>query len=86
MNSLIRNTWPEVVVVAALIGLGTLMYFHPSNAEQAEEDVMNGYYDPVNKIMCYWVKGSKATPACLYADWPVPPQEESAQEPMRYVY
>lgn len=34
------------------------------------ESGVDGYYDPVNKVMCYWLKGSTATPACLVVDWP----------------
>lgn len=50
---------------------------HLGAAESANQ--MEGYYDPVNKVMCYWIKDSKATPACLIVEWPfddiLPPAE-----------
>lgn len=61
-------------ILAATIGLavggtaGKISRAWVDSSESANQ--MEGYYDPVNKVMCYWLKDSKATPACLIVDWP----------------
>lgn len=69
------NFTPATAVLAVItlwLGFQVITLEKPNaNQEGGGSNEMEGYYDPVNKVMCYWIKDSKATPACLYAEWPI---------------
>lgn len=63
-----------LVVAVSTIGGATVlaiknapMQVQPSTQQASR---LEGHYDPINKVQCYWLEGSKATPACLVVDWP----------------
>ncbi len=72
------------LVSALTVGMAVAAYkaitIEKPTTEAKDKNQMEGYYDPVNKIMCYWIKDSKATPACLYAEWPIEVEPTSGDE------
>ncbi len=68
------------IVVGMAIGSMAATGIKALESPATGSNEMEGYYDPVNKVMCYWIKDSKATPACLYAEWPIEVEPTSGDE------